>query len=132
MSDIAEFCREEKTRRELLKHATPLCYVTLLPRIIEVGRELGYAICVHGSLVRDFDLVAVPWTDEAASDEGLLSAVMQVVGGHFVDGGRFVGGKWETVIGSEPGLKPHGRKAWTIHTGAELYIDFSVMPRVEP
>ena len=130
--DTEAICREETTRRERLKRATPLCYVTLLPRIIAIGRELGYAICVHGSLVRDLDLVAVPWTEEAALAEELVSAIMSVVGGVFRDGGRCVEGKWETVIGSDPGLKPHGRKAWTIHTGAELYIDLSVMPRIKP
>lgn len=33
--------------------------------IWEVARGCGYAIGLHGSMKRDVDLIAVPWTDEA-------------------------------------------------------------------
>ena len=36
-------------------------------RIRKLAREVGYAVCVHGSLKRDFDLIAVPWTPRTES-----------------------------------------------------------------
>jgi len=32
-------------------------------------RDCGYAIAPHGSLARDLDVIAVPWTEDAVSAE---------------------------------------------------------------
>jgi hypothetical protein len=84
-----------------------------------VARKHGYALGVHGSRCRDVDLVAVPWTDEAADPELLVDAIASAIPG--------------TVIGAVTS-KPHGRKAWAIYprygTAADhWYVDLSVMPR---
>jgi hypothetical protein len=108
----------------------------LLPKLMEAGRDLGYAICAHGSLARDLDVVAVPWTETAESAERLIIHLAAAVGGVFRNAGRRVTKEdgteeWETVHASTPTVKPHGRLAWTIHVGDHgLYIDVSVMPRV--
>lgn len=115
---ITETCAILKRKMEQRKHARPLCYVAILPRLIEVARQLGYALCVHGSLVRDLDLVAAPWVEDAAGPVELVAAIAQACGGVFV------------ANGEQPSQKPHGRLAWTIHTGAEMYVDLSVMPLV--
>ena len=36
----------------------------LYPDLAEIAREHGYALAVHGSLARDFDLIAVPWREK--------------------------------------------------------------------
>lgn len=46
-------------------------YAALIPVLVEAAREAGYALAVHGTLARDCDLVAAPWTDEAWSAERL-------------------------------------------------------------
>ena len=107
----------EKPRDDQKYH--PLCYLSVLPRIIEAARKCGYAIAVHGSLVRDFDLIAIPWEEEAVEAPKLVEAIMEVVGGFVLEG------RGER----NPTPKPHGRLAWSIHTGARLYIDLSVMPK---
>jgi hypothetical protein len=114
-AEIAEAAREYKDGLRL----RPLCYLSVLPSIIHAARQCGYAIAVHGSISRDFDLVAIPWTDEAVEPFKLVEAVMVVVGGIIIEGQE----------GKNPTLKPHGRMAWSIHTGASMYIDLSVMPR---
>lgn len=50
-------------------------YAALVPLFAAVARPLGYAIAVHGSMRRDLDLVAVPWTDDAAPAENLVEAI---------------------------------------------------------
>ncbi len=88
----------------------------LVPR----ARELGYALCIHGSMTRDLDLVACPWTDDAAPAEELVYALRDEVHGAI-----------EPADVADPTGKPHGRLAWRIHCGGGPYIDLSVMPRLE-
>lgn len=96
----------------------PLAYITQVPRITEVGREHGYAICVHGSLQRDLDLVACPWSAVASDAETLIKAICETVGGFMLPD-------------HEATPRDHGRTSWIVHTGAGLYLDISVMPREE-
>lgn len=93
-----------------------------IPPIREAVRDLGWTIAVHGSQRRDLDLIAVPWTDEAADADAVAAAVAeatkQATGwGHLANSGYR-----ET--------KPHGRFAVTILATAEIHLDLSVMPRV--
>lgn len=106
-------------------------YATLLPSLMIAGRELGYAIAVHGSMATDLDLVAIPWTEDAASAEHLILHLMAAVDGRLRNASRRKeDGEWERMPASIPTDKPHGRRAWTIHIGCEgMYLDVSVMPR---
>lgn len=86
--------------------------------------EHGYAIAVHGSEMRDLDLIGVPWTAEASDADTLAEAIRARTGGTF---------------GQNPRTeRPHGRLSWSIHLNNEHslgnfkpvlpYIDLSVMP----
>lgn len=99
-------------------------YLRLLPAVQTAARALGYAVALHGSMSRDFDLVAVPWVAEAAHPRDLAEAVRAAVNGH-----------WGLATASDeyhregcPGSKPHGRLVWSVHLGVGAYIDLSVMP----
>jgi hypothetical protein len=101
------------------------CYVVAYERLCMRARELGYALTLHGSLHRDLDIVAVPWTDEAVGPKELADALLEVSGGFM------------TPLEAEddyhrlgcPGSKPHGRLVWSFYLGGKPYIDLSVMPR---
>lgn len=95
-------------------------YATLWTVVVDVGRSLGYAIALHGSIARDLDLIAIPWTEDAASPDELVEAVCDRLGA-VVDLGEHI---------ENPSPKPHGRLAWVIPIGAGAYIDLSVTPRV--
>lgn len=97
-------------------------YEDRLPAIRRVARECGYAIGLHGSGVRDLDLIAVPWVDEARPAEELVEAVRQAIDGMFAEG-EMAGRAFE-----KPAYRPHGRKGWAIQIGGGLYVDLSVMP----
>lgn len=68
----------------------------IVDQIRDVAKEHGWAIGEHGSMVRDIDLIAVPWTAEAATPEVLVAAIVRVTGynrhgvalGHPRPGGR--------------------------------------------
>jgi len=100
-------------------------YALILPKLQTVAREHGYALAVHGSMMRDLDLIAAPWTEEATDDETLARALCAAVGGKIY--GAMHDGKTDKVD-FNPVQRPHGRKCWVIHLGGGPYLDVAVMP----
>lgn len=96
-------------------------YAAMFVNLERVAWRHGYALAVHGSLARDMDLIAVPWTADAEDAAVLVEAVRQFVVGE---------GDVDLRIG-EATLKPHGRLAYVIPIGyGRQYLDLSIMPRV--
>lgn len=86
-----------------------------LVRIWELAREVGYAVGLHGSLKRDMDLIAAPWTDEAVGDADLIDHLCRGLSAVRIGG---------------PDHKPHGRVAVTLQVdGYYKPIDLSILPR---
>lgn len=83
-------------------------------------RNQGYAVAVHGSQVRDLDLIAVPWTDETPLTPKMVAEIIADA----IPG----------VIVGKPEKKPHGRVGYTIYPRwgygfDKWYVDLSIMPR---
>jgi hypothetical protein len=86
-----------------------------LHHIRALAREVGYAISVHGSELRDYDLVATPWSADAVGNADLVK--------------HLCAGIPAVMQGFSP--KPHGRYAFTLIVDAYVrQIDLSVAPRV--
>ncbi len=89
-------------------------------RFIEKAREAaescGYALSVHGTLMRDIDLVAVAWTEDADD-------IWWFLGVFIARTGTFV----ESIE-----KKPHGRIGMTLKGGSgygvDRGIDLSILP----
>ena len=82
-----------------------------------VAKRLGYAIAWHGSLARDIDLIAVPWTDDAVEPNNLVKQIVEAVGGKYTAGQK------------NPDVRPHGRLTYAINLHPwPVYLDLSVMP----
>ena len=96
-------------------------YVAVYPMLSELARKHGYALAIHGTVTRDFDLIACPWTDEAVDPIALYEAVVE-----WLQALEYVA---EDSALREPEQKPHGRLAWCIPTGNGSVVDLSVMPR---
>lgn len=103
-------------------------YAVLYAEVRRTAFEKGYALALHGSLQKDLDVIAIPWVESASSEDDLVKAICETAGGFI-----------SPQDGKCPGLKPHGRHAWTIHLGGcsateppekrATYIDLSVMPK---
>ncbi len=83
-------------------------------------RNQGYAVAVHGSGVRDLDLIAVPWTEPLAVTPLMVADMIA----------RAI----PAQIKGKPEQKPHGRIGFVLipmwSRGFDTwYIDLSVMPR---
>lgn len=101
----------------------PETYLRHIANIRKVARSFGYAICTHGSLSRDIDLVAVPWVENVEPPKRLAEAICNLVSGHFSQ--ALKPGYSEEGC---PGRKPHGRLCWCINVGNGVYFDLSVIP----
>lgn len=98
----------------------PAYMVGIYPALAEKARGLGYALALHGSLQRDLDLIAVPWTAAAVEPAALVKALCEefdVAPNHAMD---------------KPEQKPHGRLSWSVPLWWGAYLDLSVMPREKP
>jgi hypothetical protein len=96
-------------------------YVMAYVKLERIAWRYGYALALHGSMARDLDLIAIPWTDDAAEPEKLLAAFC-----------KFIANKADVKLEPDmPGKRmPHGRIAYVIPIGHDgHYIDLSIMPR---
>lgn len=81
----------------------------------------GYAIGMHGSFTRDLDLIAVPWAEKYCAPEHLIRRILS-----------------RTRLKERPdnpGIKPHGRKTWTLllpEFGDPRWIDLSIVTHPNP
>lgn len=129
-------------------HDSHADYDRLIEPLRDVARRLGYALAVHGTLVRDIDLIAVPWVDDAVPARTLARAIQgrarEIIG--YAEPSP-IEARARNPVWFRNGLsgyvdnvgqifgKPHGRKCWTFHlrqTHDGPYIDLSVMPRYNP
>jgi hypothetical protein len=125
----AEVEKMTDEQRMKLERRAGVLYLRLIVPLRAKAKELGYALCVHGSLKRDIDLVAVPWSGKAAEPRVLAFSLQNVAQEHN-DGIAFVlpTENNEYHNAGEPGHKPHGRLCWSFHLGGGPYIDLSVFP----
>jgi hypothetical protein len=83
--------------------------------IWQLAREAGYSIGIHGSLKRDVDLIAAPWTEEAVGNAELIDRLCAGLNAKRISG---------------PEYKPHGRVAVNLQVdGYVKTIDLSILPR---
>lgn len=103
-----------KTHEQIKPNYAPVYCAAMYPQLCEIFQRHGYALAVHGSLSRDFDLIAVPWTDNVSDVVAVLAEVVSTFA--------------VRIIGDEE-IKPHGRIAFTFSVGfGECACDLSFMP----
>jgi len=96
-------------------------YATLYPGLCHIAREHGYTLAIHGSLIDDLDLIAIPWIDEAVDSDTLLEAIRHHCELCF---------DYSTPAEHwKPEVKPHGRTAWKLFLDFGASVDLSIMQR---
>ena len=89
-------------------------YAAMYPEMVAIARRYGYALAIHGSMRRDFDVVAIPWTDVTGKPSELVSELIRT---------------FDMKQIGDAGPKPHGRIAYTLSIGfGECFVDLSFMP----
>ena len=95
----------------------PVYCAALYPGLAKIFFEHGYALAVHGSLARDFDLIAVPWVRSPSSVKEVLKAMTA----------KFA----VRIDRDQPEKQEHGRITYALSVGfGTCYIDLSFMPTI--
>lgn len=93
-------------------------YCAMYPELAAIARQHGYALAIHGSTARDFDLVCIPWVESPSEPRAVVDAMCS----------RFA----IKAAADSPVMRLHGREVWMINIAwGECAIDLSFMPRIE-
>lgn len=98
----------------------PALYSHRIHDIQVICRAAGYAIAIHGSMQRDLDLVAIPWTKRAVKHTTLARRLCAELGCTLSEVKKLTGAT----------KKPHGRLVYTLMMGGACFMDLSIMPRL--
>lgn len=99
----------------------PVLYTTYYNILRQIAICHGYALALHGSLVRDMDLIACPWIELPSHPEVMINEMCEAVGGCRLK----IDDPYNPNYTQK---KPHGRLPFAIHVGGGSYLDISVMP----
>ncbi len=133
----------EETVQKPIK-TKPHFYAVCLPEMQRIAKGCGYNLIVHGSMDRDFDLVAIPWVCTPDCHYELITQLDKFINGevrwadrsYFERGymfSRLPGGRYSYVIniyrgGYYYGKTDEGERLYT--PDPEYYIDISITPLV--
>jgi hypothetical protein len=106
-----------KNTDQLKPNFAPVYAAALYPGLAGIFHKHGYALAVHGSLARDFDLIAVPWTGQVSIPEAVVEEIIRTFSLRLIDQpARFQ-------------IRNHGRVVYTLSCGfGECSIDLGFMP----
>jgi hypothetical protein len=120
---MVSLARRELAKRVLLGGETTRYLERKYAVLARCARNHGYALTIHGSMLRDIDLVAIPWVARCKAPCTLAKAILGIV---IAMSGRE---KVFVHMNKKPEEKPHGRLAWSIHFSRSAYLDLSIIRR---
>lgn len=123
-------------------HVKPSFYSFCFQPLKEIALKYGYNLVLHGSLNRDMDLIACPWTEDLKQSDNMIIEFAEYLGGKIQLNNRKRDENGQ-IIGDLSSIKPHGRIVYIIDLNREsytdndnnwidpqYYLDISVMPAV--
>lgn len=103
-----------KTHDQIKPNFGPVYAAAMYPGLAKIFQRHGYALACHGSLARDFDLIAVPWAESVSDRDDVLADVTK---------------EYALRLIGCPEPRNHGRVAYTLSCGfGECAIDLSFLP----
>lgn len=106
-----------KNRQAITCNGRPAFYASIYEDIRQCAMDCGWAVALHGSLSSDMDIMALPWTDQAATFEELVKKIQLLFDDNSI-------AELYSITYSE---KPHGRTVATIPIWGDFYLDISTV-----
>lgn len=92
-------------------------YASLYPDLARIARRHGYALAIHGTLARDFDVIAIPWAAEVDHPESVVEEITRT---------------YDIRVIGDATIREHGRIVYTISISGGAFLDFSFTPVPAP
>ena len=93
-------------------------YAALLPELKEVAFKCGWAIAIHGSLNKDADIMAMPWTENAVQHQELIRRISDEC---------FQDNPFKDTHCIPYKNKPNKRIVYTISIWSGYYLDINII-----
>lgn len=106
-------------------HVKPALYAYFYQEIKDVAEYFGYNLLLNGSMHRDLDLVAVPWSEFCNGEhEKMVMKFAEIIGGEYEKDLTSVThhGRIQYII------NVRRRTPFTNEEDPQYYLDLSVMP----
>ena len=106
-----------KSRECLAEYGRATFYASIWDDLRNAAFDCGWALGLHGSLAKDMDIMAMPWTEDAKPVEDMIQSLIDCFTPNPFDD-----------ISKRPILgKPNNRVVYTIHIWKDLYLDVNVI-----
>ena len=103
-----------KTAEQIKPNFGPVYAAAVYPDLAKIFQKHGYALAVHGSVARDFDLIAIPWAEKVSE----VDTVFDTIEEEFAI----------SVNRKDYAERNHGRRAWLLHfVFGECAVDLSFL-----
>ena len=63
-----------KSREHIVCNGKAAFYASIYDDLRKAAMDCGWALGLHGSLSNDMDIMAMPWTEDAKSEEEMIRA----------------------------------------------------------
>lgn len=110
-----------KSRAHVVTNGRAAFYACMWDDLRNAAMDCGWALGLHGSLAKDMDIMAMPWTDNAKPVEEMILALSDC----------FTGNPFKELHTVPHYNKPHGRIVYTMSIWADFYLDISIMPNTK-
>ena len=101
-----------KELKQIKPNYGPVYASAIYPGLSSIFQKHGYALSVHGSVARDFDLIAVPWATSVSDVDSVFDEIESMFA--------------VTINREDYAHRNHGRRAWIIAFGfGECAVDLS-------
>jgi hypothetical protein len=110
-----------KSREHVITNGRAVFYACMWEDFRNAALDKGWALGLHGSLANDMDIMAMPWTEDAAPIAEMVKALENCL--TKTDKDLWVPTKTNTD-------KPNGRVVYTVHIFADFYLDINIIDRV--
>lgn len=106
----------KKKVEEIVPNFAPFYAAGMYPGLCKIFQKHGYALAVHGSMARDFDLIAVPWVTRPHKHTTVIRDIKK---------------KYAVIFSAKPKKMKHGRIAYSLSVSfGNCYLDVSFFPGV--
>ena len=106
-----------KSREHIVCNGKAAFYASIYDDLRKAAMDCGWALGLHGSLSNDMDIMAMPWTEDAKSEEEMIRALSNV----------FTDNPFKDMHIIPHYGKPNNRVVYTMPIWGDYHLDINVI-----